>query len=38
MIFSPQEFELRVSRAQKMMEKEKLDAVIVSGDFSAGNS
>lgn len=36
MIFSPQEFELRVSRAQKMMEKEKLDAVIVSGDFSAG--
>ena len=36
MIFSPQEFELRVSRAQEMMEKEKLDAIIVSGDFSAG--
>lgn len=36
MVFSPQEFELRVSRARKLMEQEKLDAIIVTGDFSAG--
>ena len=36
MSFSPKEFELRVSRAQAMMERERLDAIIVSGDFSAG--
>ena len=36
MIFSPQEFELRLSRARKLMEQEKLDAIIVTGDFSAG--